>query len=80
MELHLDRRLADRRIFPAIDVEKSGTRQEELLLDAEALKKVVTLRRMMELISDSAERTEVIIERLRKTETNEEFLASLSKG
>lgn len=80
MELHLDRRLADRRIFPAIDIEKSGTRQEELLFDEEKLKKIVTLRRMMELIPDPAERTEAIIERLRKTETNEEFLASLSKG
>jgi len=80
MELHLDRRLAERRIFPSIDVEKSGTRQEELLFGEETMKKVVTLRRMMELISDTAERTEAIIDRLKKTETNEEFLASLSKG
>lgn len=80
MELHLDRKLADRRIFPSIDVEKSGTRQEELLFDEDKLKKVVTLRRMMELIHDPAERTEALIERLRKNETNEEFLASLSKG
>lgn len=80
MELHLNRKLADRRIFPAIDIEKSGTRQEELLFSEENLKKIVTLRRMMELIPDPAERTEAIIDRLRKTETNEEFLASLNKG
>lgn len=80
MELHLDRKLAERRIFPAIDVGRSGTRQEELLFDEEKLKKIVTLRRMMELIPDPAERTEAIIERLKKSETNEEFLASLSKG
>ncbi|MBI4100834.1 transcription termination factor Rho [Candidatus Microgenomates bacterium] len=80
MELHLDRKLAERRIFPAIDVEKSGTRQEELLLDKEALQKTATLRRMTELIPDSAERAEMIIERLKKTEDNKEFLASLSKG
>lgn len=80
MELHLDRRLADRRIFPAIDVARSGTRQEELLLAEGVLKKTATLRRMIGLIPDDIEKTAAIVERLQKTSTNEEFLESLGKG
>ena len=79
MELHLDRRLADKRIFPSINVEISGTRQEELLLSPEDLKKVVTMRRMIDMLNPE-ERTSILIERLSKTETNEEFLESLGKG
>lgn len=79
MELHLDRRLADRRIFPSIDVERSGTRQEELLLDEKSLKRVATMRRMIDML-DSSERSSVLIERLMQTDTNEEFLDSLGKG
>ena len=79
MELHLDRRLADRRIFPSINVERSGTRQEELLLSETALKRVVTMRRMLDMLN-AEERTEMLIERLGKTADNEEFLASLGKG
>lgn len=79
LELHLDRRLADRRIFPSINVERSGTRQEELLLSEKDLKKVVTMRRMIDMLSPD-ERTSILIERLSKTSTNEEFLESLGKG
>lgn len=79
MELHLDRRLADKRIFPAIDVERSGTRQEELLFAPDDLKKVVTMRRMIDMLSPD-ERTALLVERLTKTETNEDFLDSLSKA
>jgi transcription termination factor Rho len=79
MELHLDRRLADRRIFPAINVERSSTRQEELILPEDVYKKVVTMRRMIDMLSPE-ERTAILIERLMKTETNEEFLDSLGKG
>ncbi|MEK7182725.1 MAG: transcription termination factor Rho, partial [Patescibacteria group bacterium] len=78
MELHLVRSLAERRIFPAVDVSRSGTRQEELLY-GEDLPKVVTMRRMLEMLNPD-ERTEVFLERLKKTETNKEFLESLSKG
>lgn len=78
MELHLDRRLAEKRIFPAINIEKSSTRQEELLLDEVNLKKVSTMRRMLDMLG-SEERTSAFIERLSKTETNEEFLESLGK-
>jgi transcription termination factor Rho len=79
-EIHLDRHLADKRIFPAIDVERSGTRQEELILSADQLKKTVTLRRMLSMLGDSGEATATLIERLQKTETNDEFLDSLVKG
>ncbi len=76
MELHLDRKLADKRIFPSIDVTMSGTRQEELLYGEKDLKKVHTLRRMLEMVSEG-ERTETLLARLNKTETNREFLDSL---
>lgn len=76
MELHLDRRLAEKRIFPAINVAKSGTRQEELLYGKDNLQKIYTLRRMLDMVDDM-ERTETLLERLRKTENNQDFLSSL---
>jgi len=79
LELHLDRRLADRRIFPSIDIARSGTRQEELLLSEKDLKKVSTMRRMIDMLGPE-ERTSIFVERLSKTTTNEEFLESLGKG
>lgn len=77
MEVHLDRRFADRRIFPAIDIEKSGTRHEELLFDKENYQKHMTLRRMLSMLS-ADERLAVMIEKLQKVKTNQEFLDSLS--
>jgi len=83
MELHLDRRLSERRIFPAMDIDRSGTRREELLLDEDTLKQVWLMRRMFSMIAtDSvnfAEATERILERLRKTKSNAEFLANLNR-
>lgn len=76
MELHLTRKLAERRVFPAIDVAKSGTRQEELLYGKEVLPKIHTLRRMLDLMTED-ERTEMLLDKLKKTEDNEEFLDSL---
>jgi len=78
MEIHLDRELANKRIFPAIDVEKSGTRHEELLFDKETLNRVNTLRRMLSLLHGE-ERTQLLIEKLSKTKNNKEFLESLNK-
>lgn len=78
MELHLDRRLAERRIYPAIDVERSSTRQEELLFTPDEMKKIVTLRRMLSVLSDD-ERPEILNDRLSKTTSNKEFLDSLAK-
>jgi transcription termination factor Rho len=81
MELHLDRRLSERRIFPAMDIQRSGTRREELLLDEETLKQVWLLRRMVGIIaSDSnnfVEATERVLDRMRKTQNNAEFLVGL---
>ena len=83
MEVHLDRKLAERRIFPAIDISRSGTRREELLLDEETLKQVWLLRRMVSMISSdsiqASEATGKVLERLSKTRDNKEFLSSLSK-
>ena len=83
MELHLDRKLAERRTFPAIDMQRSGTRREELLLDELTLRQVFLLRRMSSMIASDAmnpfEATERMIERLNRTKNNEEFLATLSK-
>jgi len=78
MELHLDRKLADKRIFPAINIERSGTRQEELLISEEKLKKIVTVRRMLYMLGDD-ERTSALVERLGKTETNDDFLENIGK-
>ncbi len=83
MELHLSRNMAERRIFPAIDIERSSTRHEELLLDDATLRQVWLLRRMVSIISqdssNSTEAAERVIERLQKTQTNAEFLASITK-
>lgn len=78
MELHLDRRLAERRIFPSIDVERSSTRQEQLLFSDDDYKKIVTMRRMISVLNPD-ERTEILIDRLSKTASNAEFLEGLSK-
>jgi transcription termination factor Rho len=77
MEMHLTRKLQERRIFPAVDVERSSTRREELLLAPEALNRVWTLRRMINAIGGGAEATELVVSRLQKTQSNQEFLASL---
>ncbi|MFA5628646.1 MAG: transcription termination factor Rho [Dehalococcoidales bacterium] len=83
MELHLDRRLAERGVYPAIDINRSGTRRDDLLMDSETIRQVQLLKRMMSLISADAtntvETTERVLERLRKTQTNAEFLAKLTK-
>ena len=78
MELHLDRKLAERRIYPSMDVERSGTRQEELLFSADDYKRVVTMRRMLSVLNPD-ERTEILIDRLSKTTSNSDFLAGLAK-
>jgi len=77
MELHLARRLAEKRIYPAIDVSRSGTRQEELLYGEKKIQKIHTLRRMLEMMHDD-ERTETLLDRLRKADSNDEFLENLT--
>ena len=78
-ELVLDRKLAEKRIFPAIDVQRSGTRREELLLDEGTLKMVWTMRRMLSAVGAN-EGIELLLNRIAKTESNAQFLASLTKG
>ena len=73
MEVHLDRKLSEKRIFPAIDINKSGTRKEELLLEPEELETVFTLRKTMANMS-AQEMTEQLIEQIITTKSNEEFL------
>jgi len=78
MELHLDRKLAEKRVFPAIDITRSGTRREELLLGPEVIKQVWTMRRMVTMLGEN-EGTELVLARMTKTRTNADFLLSLAK-
>ncbi len=78
MEVHLDRKLADKRIFPAIEIEKSGTRKEELLMAPDEAQRVWKLRRIL-LALDTAQALELLIDKLRETKTNKEFLAEVAK-
>ncbi|MBI3977239.1 MAG: hypothetical protein HY331_03545 [Chloroflexi bacterium] len=83
MELHLDRKLAERRVFPAMDINRSGTRREELLLDETTLRQVWLVRRMVQMIASNSpnpsEATERLLERLSKTSSNREFLSTLTR-
>ena len=77
MEIVLDRRLADRRTFPAIDINRSGTRKEELLLTPEELNRIWILRKFLNEMSP-VDAMEFILDRLLKTKTNAKFLDSMS--
>jgi transcription termination factor Rho len=79
MEVHLDRKLADRRVFPAIDIQKSGTRKEELLLDKDDLNRVYVLRKVLTPLS-SAEAMELLLSKMSKTKSNQEFLSAMQGG
>jgi transcription termination factor Rho len=79
MELHLNRAMAERRIFPAIDIQRSGTRQEQLLYSKESYPKIITMRKMIDILSPE-ERNEVFVDRILKASSNEEFLKNLAKG
>lgn len=77
MELHLDRKLAERRIYPAIDIVKSGTRHEEKLYDKTTLQQVFTLRRLVDTLGEEA--TELVVARLKRTAANKEFLTTIKE-
>jgi transcription termination factor Rho len=79
MELHLNRRLAERRIFPAFDIERSGTRREELLLDEEVLSKVWTIRKMIDQMGGGTDAIGPFLGYMAKTKNNKEFLEQLNK-
>ncbi|MBN1618531.1 transcription termination factor Rho [Candidatus Dojkabacteria bacterium] len=80
MELHLDRNLAEKRVYPSIDIVRSGTRHEELLLSKEVLNDSWRVRRMLEAVSQEENSTSVLLERLKKTKNNKEFLATLHES
>jgi transcription termination factor Rho len=79
LEIHLDRKLTDRRVFPSIDIQKSGTRKEELLLPKEDLNRVWVLRKVLTPLSP-VEAMELLLSRMSKTKTNQDFLSSMSNG
>jgi len=79
MELHLDRKLTDRRVFPSIEIDRSGTRKEELLMDPATLNKVWILRKILSQMS-SVEAMELLIDKMSKSEKNEEFLKMMQGG
>ena len=77
MEVHLDRRLVDKRVWPAIDINSSGTRREDLLLGEDEMRKIYVLRRVLSDMHP-VEAMELLVNRLSKTKTNEEFLNSMN--
>ena len=79
LEIHLDRRLADRRVFPSIDIQKSGTRKEELLLPKDDLHRIWVLRKVLNPLSP-VEAMELLLSKLSKTATNADFLAAMANG
>lgn len=78
-EVHLDRRLAERRIYPAINVQKSGTRRDDLLIDPVTYQSIITLHRMMDMV-DQDDRTKTLVEQMKRSKSNKDFLASLKTG
>ena len=78
MEIHLDRRLVDRRVFPSIDIQRSGTRKEELLLDRNDLSRIFLLRRVLQPMN-TVESMEFLLEKMRATKSNREFLDSMNQ-
>ncbi len=79
LEVHLDRKLADRRVYPAIDIPRSGTRKEELLLPKDELERIWVLRKVLNPLS-SVEAMELLLSKMRKTQSNAEFLGNLSSN
>ncbi len=77
MELHLNRRMSERRIFPAFDIERSGTRREELLIDEPTLQRIWTMRRMIDAMGGGMEALQPLLERISRTRDNDEFLSTL---
>jgi transcription termination factor Rho len=78
MEVHLDRRLMDKRVFPSINIEQSGTRKEELLLEKDELSKVWLLRKVLSQLNP-VEAMELLLDKLKLTKTNKEFLAAMNQ-
>jgi transcription termination factor Rho len=78
MEIHLDRKLTEKRIFPSIDINRSGTRKEELLLPPEDLNRIWILRKLLSPLSP-VDTMEFLLEKMRGTQGNGEFLAAMNR-
>ncbi len=79
MEINLDRRLVDKRVFPAIDISRSGTRKEELLIEEQDLNRIWVLRKVLSQMNE-VEAVELLIDKLGKAKTNQDFLNAMTKG
>jgi len=79
LEINLDRRLVDKRLFPAIDITRSGTRKEELLIDEKELNRIWILRKVLSALSE-VEAMELLLEKISKTKNNSGFLGAMDKG
>ncbi len=79
MEIHLDRRIAEKRVYPAININRSGTRREELLIPADELQKLWILRKILHPM-DEISAMEFLFDRLRQTKTNKEFFDAMKRG
>jgi len=79
MEVHLDRRIAERRTYPAINVRRSGTRREDLLVSEDELQRVWILRKLLHSMDDDVAAVEFLLDKLRDTKTNDEFFQSMKK-
>jgi transcription termination factor Rho len=79
MEIHLDRKLVDKRVFPAIDINRSGTRKEELLIDREDLGRIWILRKVLQPLS-IVESMELLLDKMKQTKSNKDFLNSMNQA
>ena len=78
MEIHLDRRLMDKRVFPAMDINRSGTRKEELLISRDSLNRIWILRKLLAQLN-AVEAMEFVLDKIQGTKSNQEFLTSMSQ-
>jgi transcription termination factor Rho len=79
MEVHMDRRIAEKRVYPAININRSGTRREELLIDADRLQKIWILRKLLHPMDELAA-VEFMLDKMKNTKTNDEFFGSMKRG
>jgi transcription termination factor Rho len=79
MEVHLDRRITEKRVYPAININRSGTRREELLIDPDRLQKIWILRKLLHPMDELAA-IEFMLEKMKNTKTNDEFFGSMKRG
>jgi transcription termination factor Rho len=79
MEVHLNRRIAEKRVYPAIDINRSGTRREELLIDADRLQKVWILRKLLHPMDELAA-MEFMLDKMKNTKSNDEFFSFMKRG